>query len=156
MKHDHDDYRDYDESGYGRALGIAIGWATVVILAAIVALIVLVGCSPKTIHVPVESVRTEYRDREVLRQSVDTVSNTRVIFVKGDTVVDIRREERLRRVEIHDTCFIERNDTIRIPYPVERALSRWEQIKVDFGGCALAVCIVAIVGIAIWIARRFI
>lgn len=98
----------------------------------------------RTVYEPVESVRTEYRDREVERLVSDTVHDTRFIWVKGDTVVDIREKERVRRVEIHDTCYIERNDTIRIPYPVEHKLTRWEQAKMDFGGMAIGAFAVAV------------
>lgn len=69
------------------------------------------GCS-STRYVPVESVRTEYRDREVERLVADTVHDTRLVWIKGDTVVDIREKEHIRRVEIHDTCYVEYNDTL--------------------------------------------
>lgn len=112
------------------------------------------GCTI-TKYVPVESVRTEYRDRDVERLVADTVHNTRLVWVKGDTVVDIREKERIRRVELHDTCYIERTDTIRQPYPVEKPLSRWEQTKMDFGGFALG-GIAAVLCIAVvWLIRKF-
>ncbi len=122
--------------------------------AIIIALAGIVACST-TKYVPVESVLTEYRDREVEKFVTDTVHNTRFVWVKGDTVVDIREKEHIRRVEIHDTCYIERTDTIRIPYPVERNLTKWEQTKMDFGGIAIG-AIIAVVCIAvIWLIRKF-
>ena len=122
--------------------------------AIIIALAGIVACST-TKYVPVESVRTEYRDREVETFVADTVHNTRFVWVKGDTVVDIREKEHIRRVEIHDTCYIERSDTIRIPYPVERNLTKWEQTKMDFGGIAIG-AIIAVVCIAVvWLIKKF-
>ena len=112
------------------------------------------GCTI-TKYVPVESVRTEYRDRDVERLVADTVHNTRLVWVKGDTVVDIREKERIRRVELHDTCYIERTDTIRQPYPVERSLSRWEQTKMDFGGFALGGIAVVLCIAVVWLIRKF-
>lgn len=115
----------------------------------------LFGSCTTTKYVPVESVRTEYRDRDVERLVADTVHNTRLVWVKGDTVVDIREKERIRRVELHDTCYIERTDTIRQPYPVERSLSRWEQTKMDFGGFALGGIAVVLCIAVVWLIRKF-
>ena len=108
-----------------------------------------------TKYVPVESVRTEYRDRDVERLVADTVHDTRLVWVKGDTVVDIREKERIRRVELHDTCYIERTDTIRQPYPVEKPLSRWEQTKMDLGGFALGGIAVVLCIAVVWLIRKF-
>ena len=120
--------------------------------AIIIALAGIVACST-TKYVPVESVRTEYRDREVEKFVTDTVHNTRFVWVKGDTVVDIREKEHIRRVEIHDTCYIERSDTIRIPYPVEKRLTKWEQTKMDFGGIAIGVIIAVVCIAVIWLIK---
>jgi hypothetical protein bacD2_02365 len=115
----------------------------------------LFGSCTTTKYVPVESVRTEYRDRDVERLVADTVHDTRLVWVKGDTVVDIREKERIRRVELHDTCYIERIDTIRQPYPVERSLTRWEQTKMDFGGFALGGIAVVLCIAVVWLIRKF-
>ena len=114
----------------------------------------LFGSCTTTKYVPVESVRTEYRDHDVERLVADTVHDTRLVWVKGDTVVDIREKERIRRVELHDTCYIERTDTIRQPYPVERQLSRWEQTKMDFGGFALGGIAVVLCIAVVWLIRK--
>lgn len=94
----------------------------------------LCGCTPTT-YVPVETVRTEYRDRDVERLVTDTVRDTRLIIVRGDTVVDIRDRWHTQRLEVHDTIYSARTDSV--PYPVERQLSRWEQVKMDLGGIAI-------------------
>lgn len=127
---------------------------TAVALCLLMVAMVLCGCT-RTVYEPVESVRTEYRDREVEKLVADTMHDTRFVWVKGDTVVDIREKEHIRRVEIHDTCYIERCDTIRIPYPVEKQLTKWEQTKMDFGGIAIG-AIIAIVCVAVvWLIRKF-
>lgn len=119
---------------------------------ALLAWVLAAGCAR---YVPVETVRTEYRDRDVERLVADTVHDTRLVWVKGDTVVDIREKECIRRVELHDTCYIERTDTIREPYPVEKPLSRWEQTKMDFGGFALGGIAVALCIAVVWLIRKF-
>lgn len=108
-----------------------------------VALITLAACST-TRYVPVETTRIEYRDREVEKIVTDSVLSERVVFIKGDTIVDIRERERIKTVEIHDTTLIERTDTITKVVEVERALSMWEQAKMDFGGLAFGALALAI------------
>lgn len=114
----------------------------------------LSGCTT-TKYVPVETVRTEYKDRAVEKLVTDTVRDTRVVWIKGDTVVDVRVAEKIKRVEIHDTCYIERVDTIRAPYPVERELTKWERAKMDLGGIAVGGVAIALCAAIIWLIRKF-
>lgn len=117
-------------------------------------IVTLCGCS-QTRYVPVESVRTEYKDREVERIIADTITSTRFVWVKGDTIVDIREKERIHRIEIHDTCFIERHDSIAVPYPVERKLTWWQQTKMDLGGIAIGALAFAICSAVFWLILKF-
>ena len=45
-------------------------------------------------------------------------------------------------------------DSIRVPYPVEKSLSKWEQAKMDFGGIAIGGTIALVAFIVIWIVKR--
>ena len=114
-----------------------------------------VGC--KSIeYVPVESVRTEYKDREIVKVQTDTINNTRIIWIKGDTVVDIRERIKTRIVEIHDTTEIVKIDSVRVPYPVEKELTKWQQIKMDFGGMAFGGIVLVLIAFVLWLlVRRF-
>lgn len=125
------------------------------VLAIITVLLLLSASCTRTVYEPVETVRTEYKDREVERFVTDTVRDTRLVWVKGDTVVDIRKEERIKRVEIHDTIKVILTDTIRIPYPVEKRLTRWQQAKIDYGGEAIIVLAVVVVAAVVWLIKRF-
>lgn len=115
---------------------------------------VLCGCT-RTVYEPVETVRTE-KD-VVTRWLTDTViqNDTRFIFVKGDTVIDWRDRWRERTKEVHDTVYIERTDSVPVPYPVERELSRWERVKVDYGGFALGLVGSVLAVAVIWLAKKF-
>lgn len=42
-----------------------------------------------------------------------------------------------------------------VPYPVERELSRWERIKMDFGGAALGLVGALLVVAVVWLAKKF-
>ncbi len=116
--------------------------------------LVATGCSRK-VYVPLETVRTE-KDM-VTRWLTDTViqNDTRFIFVKGDTVIDWRDRWRERIKEVHDTLYIERTDTVRVPVPVERKLKKWEQTKMDFGGAAIGATVVVICIAVIWLIKKF-
>lgn len=103
-------------------------------------------------YIPVENVRTEYVDK--VREVHDTllVNDKETVYVNGDTVRVTRYVDRYKVVHQRDTLYIERCDTISVPYPVERKLSWWEQKKVDFGGFALAV-VVMLLAVVAWLVK---
>lgn len=136
-----------------RRWGCAAVTALWLLTVCLIVALLLPSCSPRTVYVPTTEVRTEYRDRDVERLATDTVHDARFVFVKGDTVVDIREKEHVRRVEIHDTCYVERRDSVPVPYPVERELSKWEQTKMDFGGFALGGIAVALCIAVVWLIK---
>lgn len=138
-----------ERKSFGEAVAVLAAWAVVTF-----ALVSLLGCK-STEYIPVESVSTEYRDREVERIVNDTVHDTRFVWVKGDTVVDIR-DRWHRSIEIiHDTCYVEHTDSVAVPYPVEKRLSRWQQAKMDFGGMAMGGVAIALCIVAFWLIRKF-
>ena len=101
-----------------------------VILLAILIVFLLTGCKTKTVLVPVEKVKIEYRDR--LR--VDSVYNrdTVNIYERGDTVYlqTIKWRERFK----FDTVIVVRTDSI--PYPVEvvreiNKLTKWQKFRLN-------------------------
>lgn len=88
------------------------------------------GCKTKTVLVPVDRVKIEYRDR--LR--IDSVYNrdTLHLFTRGDTVYlqSIKWRERFRT----DTLRIVKTDSI--PYPVEvvkevNKLTKWQKLRLS-------------------------
>ena len=146
-------------------------------LIACVIISMLCGCRT-TRYVPVESVRTEYKDRvatvhDTVRDSV-RVSNdvyrhdSVLIKMQGDTVYVERwhtllqssslqnRSERSKAA--HDTLYVTRTDSVRVPVPVERKLTKWEKTKMDFGTAAMVISAMAIIaGIVIlawWLRRK--
>lgn len=118
----------------------------------IIATMLCMSCT-RTVYEPVETVRTE-KD-VVTRWLTDTViqNDTRFIFVKGDTVIDWRDRWRERIKEVHDTMYVERTDSVPVPYPVERKLTKWEQAKMDFGGIAIGVIIAVVCVAVVWLIK---
>jgi hypothetical protein len=92
-------------------------------------------------YVPVETVRTEYRDKIVK----DSVFRYDSVFVKqiADIVFFERYKYLYRDKIVRDSIF--KTDTIRVPYPVEvvkqvkAPLTSWQNFQVWCGRIALAV-----------------
>lgn len=165
----------------------AMAWAALIWL-----LVSLCGCTT-TKYVPVETVRTEYREadttaiydslrsffeslysRETSSDSVvERNKETVVLKENGDTArhdkerivyVSSRREKELehklsQKDSVIDALRLQlasvKADSIPVPYPVERKLSRWEQTKMDLGGIAMGGVAVALCVAVIWLIRKF-
>lgn len=133
------------------------GCAPVGITAIIVFFLILtIVCSCSTTkYVPVESVRTEYRDR--LQHDSIYVKDSVYIREKGDTVFfekwQTKYVERLRV-----DSFI-RHDSVQVPYIVEvikkvpKELSWWQSIKMELGGWLFGALFIVLVYFGIKIAK---
>ena len=103
----------------------------------------LCGCK-QVQYVPVEKVRLDSIYLTQIQR--DSIYKYDSIYVrdKGDTVfVDRYRYlfvDKLRR----DTMYISRIDTLRVPYPVEKELTRWQQFRLDVGGYAIFAVVIVI------------
>lgn len=54
----------------------------------------------------------------------------------------------------HDTLYISHADSIRVPYPVEKKLTRWQQIKLELGGWAFGIVMAFLLIILGWMMYR--
>lgn len=135
---------------------ISLWWVTVLVKGVFIVLL-LCGCSPKVITVP--EVHTKYVSRTdtfVRRDSIMR-SDSVIIRMQGDTVTVDRWHTRLvdrwRDRVVRDTVL--RCDSVAVPYPVEKKLTRWQQMKVDYGGYAIVVfAFVLMIVIVRWLRRR--
>ena len=96
----------------------------------------LSGC--RTIeNYPVETVLTD--TVYVNRLAVDSVMVRDSIYIhaKGDTVLEHRYHYIYRYKDRVDTLYLASRDTVSVPYPVEKELTRWQSFKVDYGGWAI-------------------
>lgn len=106
-------------------------------------ILIFTGCS-KMVYIPVESVKTEYRN--VLQRDSIHILDSVFMSVKGDTVYKEKYKtiykDKLKRDSIHI------NDTIRIPYPVDKIVEvnklNWFQKISMYGFTSI------IVGLIIW------
>ena len=109
----------------------------------IIILLILAACftSCRTQYIPVESVRTEYKTRDSIR--IDSIYQRDSIYtlVKGDTVYQYRYKYLYRYLITNRTDTILKSDSIRVPYPVEKQLTRWQILRMELGGWAFGIII---------------
>lgn len=141
-------------------------------------LVVLLLFSCKSIqYVPVETVKTEYKTK------TDTVKMSDTIRTEKETILREARPEDLAMIaklgiKLQDnerllillrnqlteanskqykshTDTIIKTDSIQVPYPVEKKLTKWQQLKVDWGGWALLGIVLVSLFSIIYIIRRY-
>ena len=120
-------------------------WAFLM-LVVLMAIILLSSCSPKVIYVP--EYHTEYITKTDSVVKVDSVHVKDSVIIKqaGDTI-EIDRwhteyKDRWRERVVIDSII--KVDSVSVPYPVEKKLSKWQQAKVDWGGWAMLFVVVLI------------
>ena len=79
---------------------------------------------------------------KVVRDSVFVKDS--VLVVKGDTVTEYRWKYVFKYKDRTDTLYVNRTDTIRVPYPVEAKITKWQRFKMEAGGYAIALIIITI------------
>ncbi|WP_418496084.1 hypothetical protein [Coprobacter sp.] len=102
----------------------------------------LLGCKTKTVYIPVENTRIEYKDK-LLRDSIylhDSIFTT----IRNDTIYLYKYKTLYRNRIIRDSIL--KNDTIRQPYPVietkiENRLNFWQRIIQGIGYSAIGLFI---------------
>lgn len=117
--------------------------------------ICLLLCGCRTQYVTVPEYHTEYIAKTDSFFRIDTIINNTNTVIReandGDSMllaeygIRLKDNERLllllrqelqkatsKQQEAHTDTIIKK-DSIRVPYPVEKSLSRWQQIKLDIG-----------------------
>lgn len=98
--------------------------------------------SCRTQYVPVETIRTEYKTRDSIRFDSIYEHDSIFLFVKGDTVYKEKYRYKYRYLTINKTDTVMLTDSVQIPYPVEKQLTRWQQMKIELGGWAVGVIVI--------------
>ena len=106
----------------------------------------LCGCK-QVQYVPVETVRLD--SIYLTQMQRDSILRYDSVYVadKGDTVWLEKYKYLYRDRWRVDTLVSVRTDTVSVPYPVERKLTRWERVKLEAGGYAIVIgfCVVLVV-----------
>ena len=128
---------------------------------AFLVLMMLQGCRTKYVSVP------EYHNVSVNKHDTltkhDSVYQKEFVdrYVKGDTIYLTKTKVDYRFRNLYKTRYRDslKIDSIRVPYPIERKLNKWENLKMEVGGWAIgglsAVVIALIAYIVTWLVRRY-
>lgn len=122
----------------GSARGGIMKRLTCIVL--LVSAICFTGCRT-TQYVPVETIKTEYKTRDSIRH--DSIYQRDSIYVidRGDTVYTYKDRYLYKYLYLNRIDTVIKTDSIQIPYPVEKALTRWQKAKIELGGWAFGVLI---------------
>ena len=71
-----------------------------------------------------------------------------------DTVYKYKERETVRYLSLRDTLYIEKRDSVSVPYPVERELTKWEATRMRLGDILLAVFIAGLLYVVVWLIKR--
>lgn len=108
--------------------------------------ICLMSC--RTQLVPAESVRIEYRTRDSIRQDSIYMRDSVFMKVKGDTVFLYKYKYLYRYRYLNSTDTVMKTDSVQVPYPVEKKLSKWQSFKMELGGWAMGFLVLLLIVIA--------
>lgn len=108
-----------------------------------------------------DSLVDRYKETVVLNERGDTARHDRERITYRSTS---REKELERQVAARDSIIralrlrmaSAKTDSVQVPYPVEKPLTRWQQAKMDFGGMAIGVVGAVVVYIIILITNKII
>lgn len=88
-------------------------------------------------YVPVETVKTEYKTRDSIRYDSIYQRDSVFLYQKGDTVYQYKYLYKYKYLTLRMTDTVAMTDSVRVPYPVEKALTQWQSVKIKIGGLAV-------------------
>lgn len=114
--------------------------------------------SCKTKYVSVPEYHTEYitkTDSFTQRDSI-FVKDSIYMWMHGDTIYkekfSVVYKDRWRDRYLCDTII--KTDSVRVPYPVEKQLTKWQQIKLDIGEWVMVALTLALIALVVIIVRK--
>jgi len=110
-------------------------------------------------YVPVESVRTETKYINKLVQKHDSIylHDSISSYIKGDTVFMDKYQTKYVNKYIFgtDSVYFNKTDSIRVPYPVEKQLSKWQKIEMNTGRITIIALIVLVILSGVYIFVKY-
>ena len=102
-------------------------------------------CSCRTVkYVPVETVKVDTTYINKLQRDSIYMLDSVYVKDKGDTVLIEKYKYLYRDKLVRDTMYISKVDSIQVPYPVEKELTRWQKIRMNVGGWAIGIVIITV------------
>ena len=104
-------------------------------------------------YVPVETVKID--TTYISKIKVDSIYQKDSVYIEkaGDTVYKYKYKYVDRYVEVRDTLWREKVDTVTVIQTVEAQLSKWQKAKMNMGSCLIIIIILSVV---IFCAKYFI
>lgn len=108
----------------------------------------------------IDSLMQSYREHVTLNDRGDTLR----VYVERIVYRSSHRESELELIvasqsdsirELKQQLASVKTDSIPVPYPVEKQLTRWEQTKMDFGGMAIGATALSVIFVIIWLIKRY-
>ena len=150
-------------------------WLFITMLIAI-ALGALLSSCRSTQYIPVETIKTEIKEVHDIVKIQDTIKSEKQIVIREADTSEIERinaeygfkldkaqktililskelqQQSHNQTEVKDSI-VYRDKEVQVPYPVEKKLSKWEQIKIDLGGWMVGFIILSIIVFCVYLAR---
>jgi hypothetical protein len=105
-------------------------------------------------YVPVETVHTDTLYQKVVQRDSIHIHDSVTIREKGDTVMIEHWRTQWRDRLLRDTIYRSRVDSIQVPYPVEKQLTKWQQVCIDYGKLTMGATVLLVIFLIVWIVRR--
>lgn len=151
-------------------------WSFIGIVVGVIIAACLSSCKSVQ-YVPVETIRTEVKHHhDTVRIQDSTKNDVQTVIREADSAEierlnteygfkldkaqktililrkELERQSHSQQETKSDAVIVEKE--VQVPYPVEKKLTRWQQIKIDAGGVAIALIIIAFVLLFIAILRK--
>ena len=123
------------------------------LIVAILAGLSLWGCKPYK----VAQRETVIKDSlYIVQRMIDRVLIRDSVYERHvhDTVYKYKERETVRYLSLRDTLYIEKRDSVSVPYPVERQLTKWEAVRMRLGDISLIVFIAGLLYVVVWLIKR--
>ena len=158
------EYRLRDRDGYCDEPDGGFDWwqLILIVMIALMMLGLFAGCK-STKYVTVPEYHTEYIVRSDTVAKVDSVTVRDSVFVyhNGDTIVinKVMYRDRVRNVYKTRTDTLLRRDSVNVPYPVEKQLTKAERRYLAVGKYACkalaSMLVLAVLLLLAWLGRRY-
>ena len=123
------------------------------LLIAILAGLSILGCKPYR----VAQRETVIKDSlYIVQRMIDRVLIRDSVYERHvhDTIYKYKERETVRYLSLRDTLYIEKRDSVSVPYPVERQLTKWEATRMRLGDISLIVFIAGLLYVVVWLIKR--
>jgi len=105
-------------------------------------------CSCRTVkYVPVETIKIDTTYINKLQRDSIYMLDSVYVKEKGDTVLIEKYKYLYRDKLVRDTLYMAKTDSIQVPYPVEKELTKWQKLCINVGGWAIGIVIIGIIAV---------